>query len=222
MKVAVFWSGGKDSCMACYLAKQQGHEVAFLMNLLQEDGRRTVGHFLDANLINIQSHLAGIPLLQRKVSGTTYSAEFKSMIAEARHSGVRGIVFGDIETRVHREWLETTCHVAGVEPLFPLWEIDRQKIIGDMVSAGFQAVIVATRGNIMGQEWLGRNINEEFVKDVLELQKTIPVDLCGEGGEYHTLATAGPLFSQRIKITLAQPVLRDQYWFADILGYEIE
>lgn len=222
MKVVSSWSGGKDSCLACYKARQDGHEVQGLMNFLQEDGKRTLGHLLDPNLINLQSHLSGIPLLQRRVAWGTHEAQYKSAIDEAKHKGARGCVFGDIDLRAHRDWLETVCQLAGVEPIFPLWELDRRVIMDEFINAGFEAVIVATKGNIMGPEWLGRNLNAQFVKDVGDLQKTISVDLCGEGGEYHTLVTAGPLFKQRIKVTLAQPVLRDDRWFADILGYEIE
>ncbi|MBI2958570.1 MAG: diphthine--ammonia ligase [Chloroflexi bacterium] len=222
MKVVASWSGGKDSCLACYRAIQQGHDVVSLVNLLQEEGRRTVGHLLDAGLINLQSHLSGIPLLQRSVSLDTIQAEFKGVLEEAKQVGARGCVFGDIALRAHRDWAEMMCHHADIEPVFPLWEMDRAAIMDEFLKAGFEAVVVATKGRIMGPEWLGRNINRQFLDDVLELQKTTPVDLCGEGGEYHSMVTAGPLFTQRIKVTLAQPVLRDEHWFADILGYDIE
>ncbi|MDO8473259.1 MAG: diphthine--ammonia ligase [Dehalococcoidia bacterium] len=221
IKVATFWSGGKDSCLACYKAMQQGHDVAFLINLLQEDGKRTLSHLLDRRLIDMQSFLTGIPLMQRNVTRENQEAEYASVIEEARREGVRGCVFGDIAQRAHRDWLESVCHIAGVEAIFPLWEADRQEIIREFIAAGFEAVVVAVKGRIMGQDWLGRNLNEQFVSDVVELQKTVNLDLCGEWDEYHTLVTAGPLFKQRIKVTLAQPVLRDEYWYADILGYEI-
>ena len=222
MKVICAWSGGKDSSLACYKAMQQGHEVGYLANFLQEDGTRTLSHLLDTNIILLQAHLAGIPLLQRKISMGSYEAEYTSLVEEAKCSGVKGAVFGDIDLLAHRTWLERVCQIAGVEPMFPLWKMDRRAIMGEFLGAGFEAVVVATKGRIMGPEWLGRNVNEQFIKDLTELRKTVEVDLCGEGGEYHTLVTAGPLFKQRIKVTLAQPVLRDEYWYADILGYDIE
>ncbi|MDP2663755.1 MAG: diphthine--ammonia ligase [Dehalococcoidia bacterium] len=222
MKVVCSWSGGKDSCLACYKAKQQGHEVQYLVNFLREDGKRSLGHLLDVNIIDLQSHLAGIPLLRRNVTWGTYEAQYSSVMGEAKHKGARGSVFGDIDLRAHRDWLETVCQMAAVEPIFPLWEMDRRAIMDEFLGAGFEGVVVATKGSIMGPEWLGRNLNEQFIKDIEELQKTVSVDLCGEGGEYHSLVTAGPLFSQRIKVTLAQPVLRDDHWFADIMGYGIE
>src|SRR3990170_7529930 len=151
-----------------------------------------------------------------------YEAEYTSAVEEAKRSGVKGAVFSDIDLVAHRAWLERVCQIAGVEPLFPLWKMDRRAIMGEFLGAGFEAVVVATKGRIMGPEWLGRNVNEQFIKDLTELRKTVEVDLCGEGGEYHTLVTAGPLFKQRIKVTLAQPVLRDEYLYADIMGYDIE
>ena len=37
MKVIASWSGGKDSCYAYYLAKQQGHEVISLLTMMMSE-----------------------------------------------------------------------------------------------------------------------------------------------------------------------------------------
>ncbi len=34
MKVIASWSGGKDSCFACYRAVTQGHQVTHLVNFI--------------------------------------------------------------------------------------------------------------------------------------------------------------------------------------------
>jgi len=47
------------------------------------------------------------------------------------------------------------------------------------------------------------------------------VPLCGEAGEYHTFVVNGPLFNQRIEILETDKVLREDYWFLDILRYAL-
>jgi len=42
------------------------------------------------------------------------------------------------------------------------------------------------------------------------------VDLCGEKGEYHSFAYAGPIFKKRINITKFKKVLINGFWFLDI------
>lgn len=222
MKVICSWSGGKDGCLACYEAKGQGHEICYLLNFREEDGKKSISHGLDAELISMQSHLAGVPLITRNANRVTYEAQFKDALREARRLGVEGGIFGDIDLQPHRDWLERACAEVGIEPLFPLWKRERMDLMNEFLDAGFEAVVVSTLGRVLGQDWLGRNINEQFIKDILALQQAIEVDLCGEAGEYHTFVTGGPLFSQRIKITLAQPVLRDEYWYADVMGYTVE
>jgi diphthamide synthase (EF-2-diphthine--ammonia ligase) len=40
--------------------------------------------------------------------------------------------------------------------------------------------------------WLGRIVDERFVTDIA----SVDVDACGENGEYHTFAFAGPVFAK--------------------------
>jgi diphthine-ammonia ligase len=222
VKVISSWSGGKNSALACHKAIELGHEVASLMNFLQEDGARTLSHQLDGRIISLQAYLADKSLLQRKASLGGYEAEYVSAIEDARQSGARGVVFGDIDLAARRTWHETVCRLGGVEPLFPLWGMDRGSIMQEFVDSGFEAIVVASRGRTMGPEWLGRRVDGLFIEDLIQLSKTTVVDLSGEAGEYHTLVTAGPLFKQRMKVTLAPPVLRGEYWYADIVGYDVE
>ncbi|MBI2854009.1 MAG: diphthine--ammonia ligase [Chloroflexi bacterium] len=222
MKVFSSWSGGKDSSLACHQAIKQGYQVTHLLNFRIEDGTRSLTHGLSSNLIGLQSQLSGIQLVSKNTSWETYEAQFKSAMLEMRREGVTGGIFGDIELQPHRDWIERVCADVDIQPVFPLWHKERMVIMRELISSGFESVVVSCKGRVMGPEWLGRNVNEQFIQDMIELQKTVHIDLCGEEGEYHTFVTAGPLFNQRIKITLAQPVLHDEYWYAEILGYELE
>jgi len=64
----------------------------------------------------------------------------------------------------------------------PLWgEENRVNLIEEFIEAGFEAVIVATKKDLLGQEWLGRRIDYDFVGDISKIKG---VDISGEGGEY--------------------------------------
>jgi diphthamide synthase (EF-2-diphthine--ammonia ligase) len=43
------------------------------------------------------------------------------------------------------------------------------------------------------------------------------VDPCGENGEFHTFANAGPMFGGEVEITAGEVVERDGFVFADLL-----
>lgn len=71
----------------------------------------------------------------------------------------------------------------------------------------------------MGEGWLGRRIDKEFIRDLGRLNASI--DLCGENGEFHTLVTDGPIFRNKIVITGNKAVLKEGYWTLDINGFTL-
>src|SRR3990170_4185964 len=109
MKVLASWSGGKESCLACYKAILDALEVSYLVNFVSEDGR-CMGHGIGSELLAAQSQAVDIPIVQRRVSWETYEEGFKSVMYELKQRGVEGAVFGDImEIPGHEGWVNHMC-----------------------------------------------------------------------------------------------------------------
>lgn len=220
-QVFVSWSGGKDSCFACYQAVRDGLEVRYLLNMQDEDGRRSWIHGLSNELLQAQSRAIGIPLVQRRSTMTTYETDFADAVLALKEEGVKGGVFGDIDLEEHREWIERICKQTDIEPHLPLWGLPQEKVLRDFMGLGFEAIIVAAKADLFGEEWLGRRVDLGFLSYLSELEKTTGIQPCGEAGEYHTFVTDGPLFSQRVEILETNRVLREGYWFLEILESEL-
>ncbi len=220
-QVFISWSGGKDSCLAGYLATIDGWEVRYLANTVTEDGQRSRSHGLPAEVLQLQSQAMGIPLVQQRTSWDNYEVEFKKMLRAFRQEGIEGGVFGDIDFDAHRQWVERVCQEVDITPHLPLWGENQHKILRDFISLGFEAVVVATKADLFGEEWLGRRVDPDFIKHLDELRKTKDITLCGEAGEYHTLVTDGPLFKKRLEILDTRKVLKDEHWFLEILKTEL-
>jgi diphthine-ammonia ligase len=88
----------------------------------------------------------------------------------------------------------------------------------EFIALGFEAVVVATRADLLGEEWLGRKLDSDFLADLAKLENITP---CGEAGEYHTLVINGPLFQKRIEIIEANRVLNNGHWLLDIVKCEL-
>jgi len=215
-KLFVSWSGGKDSCLAAYLAATNGFELHCLLNMVNEDGHRSWTHGLSTSILQMQAEAMGIPLVQCRTSGAAYESKFIETLTDFKSKGVSGGVFGDIDFQIHRDWIENVCNKAGIIPHLPLWGRPQDKILNDFIDARFEAVIVVTKAELMGKEWLGRIIDASFVRDLQELVRTRPITPCGEAGEYHTLVVDGPLFKKRLEVTDTSTIFRDGYWFLDI------
>ncbi len=212
----VSWSGGKDSCFSCYRAISNGLEVRCLANMATEDGKRSRSHGLNIEVLQMQSEALGIPLVQRKTTWKDYEAKFLNMLHTFKQDGITDGIFGDIDLDEHRQWVETVCGKASITPHLPLWMESQDKILEDFIAQGFDSIIVATKANIFGEEWLGRKIDLDFIRDLAELKKTKDITPCGEAGEYHTLVIDGPLFRKRVEILKTKKVLRDGRWFLEI------
>ena len=220
-QVFTSWSGGKDSCFACYRAVASGLRVGYLANMITEDARRSWTHGQSAELLQVQAQAVGIPLVQRRTTMADYEAEFKNMVLALKREGVVGGVFGDIDLEEHRQWIERVCHEVDITPHLPLWGQSQSKIMRDFIDLGFEAVVVAAKADLFGEEWLGRKVDLDFIKHLGELRETKGITLCGEAGEYHTFVTDGPLFSQRIEILEANKVLREGHRFLEIVKCDI-
>lgn len=209
----VSWSGGKDCCLAAYRATVKGLRVRYLVNMVTEDGQRSRSHGLAAKWLQMQSQSLGIPIIQRKTTDTNYEAQFTGAILALKQEGITAGVFGDIDFNAHKEWIDRVCANAGITPHLPLWLEDQDKLLKEFFDSGFKAVVVATRADLLGEEWLGREINASFQADLAKLGNITP---CGEAGEYHTLVINGPLFQKKMEIVKASKVFRGGHWFLDI------
>jgi uncharacterized protein (TIGR00290 family) len=189
--------------------------------MITEDGKRSWTHGLSAELLEAQSQAVGIPLIQRRTTMANYETEFKDMLLALKPEGVRGGVFGDIDLEEHRQWTNRICQQIDIIPYQPLWGRSQEAILKGFIGSGFEAVVVVARADLFSQEWLGRKINLDFLSHLSELKQTSDIQLCGEAGEYHTFVTDGPLFNQRIEILETNKVLRDGYWFLEILKYTL-
>lgn len=221
MRVVASWSGGKESCFACYKAISEGFEIPYLMNFISKDGR-CMSHGLDSKLILAQSEAVGIPMVQREVTWETYEKEFKSVICELKQSGIEGAVFGDIcNIAGHEGWIDRVCSELGIRPIKPLWDGDPEQLLTDFVDEGFKALIIMVKADLFGKKWLGRKIDETFIEDLGKLKEEVDIHPCGELGEYHTFVYDGPLFKKRLKILDFKKKMTEGCWFLDIRSHNI-
>jgi len=216
VKVACSWSGGKDSCLACWKAMAGGHDVRYLVNFVSTGLGKDSFHGTKAELMHMQSEAVSIPMIQRETTWDGYEKEFRDVMKRIREEGIEGLVTGDMDILEHRKWVEDMCREFDLQPLLPLWGLGREAILGEFIGAGFEAVVVCVKGDFLGEEWLGRVIDERFVVDLQDNSRSSGLDICGENGEYHSFVVDGPIFRQRISVTLGGRTWRDGYGFLDV------
>jgi len=220
MKVVVSWSGGKDSCFACYKAIQEDQDVSHLL-IMMSDPSKSSFHMISSELLDAQSQAIGIPIVKYTTTPDAYEQDFKKALSQMKAKGVEGIVTGDVyDVALHEPgWLDRICKEVGLTPVKPLWHRDTMQILNDFITEGFKATLVRIKTDVLGMEWLGREINKEFFDDLLKLGT---VDPCGERGEFHTFVTDGPLFKKRIEILESEKVKLNGHGRLVIKRFEIK
>ena len=220
-KYAASWSGGEDSCFACWRAISRGMKVGYLLNFINKDTTRAMSHGLDHKLIALQAQTMGLPIIQREVTWETYESGFKDALKELKLKGVTGLITGDICLQEHKDWTDRVCGEVGVEAVLPLWNMDTSRLLSDFIDAGFKAIVVSLKTEFFGREWLGRQLDNKLAAELRQLAQKLDIDPCGEAGEFHTFVYDGPIFRKPIRIVNSVPVLRDDRWFLDVLEYSL-
>jgi diphthine-ammonia ligase len=203
------WSGGKECSMALYEAQASGIMVTHLLNMVSEDGVHSRTHGLDSSLLTLQAKAIGLPVIQKTTSWDGYEETFKGALKHLKQEGITTGIFGDIDLMQHKEWVERVCADCGIRPVLPLWERNREELLSAFIGKGFRAIIVATDAKFLNEDWLGREIDADFIKEAASLGT---IDLCGEKGEYHTFVYAGPIFKAPLAFKVSQKSLRDGNW----------
>jgi len=127
-----------------------------------------------------------------------------------------GIAFGDLFLEDIRAYRIAKLAGTGLEPIFPVWTpdlgISTAQLADQMLAAGLRARLTCVDPRSLDSSFAGRTFDAELLASL-----PATVDPCGERGEFHTFAFAGPMFSRTISVERAQTVERDNFIYADLL-----
>jgi len=213
-RYAVMWSGGKDGALAMDRARRGGLEIACLLNFYDAESGRVRFHATRAELVAEQAAAVGIAIRQYATSWSDFEPAFRGALEALVGDGVAGVVFGDIHLADVRAWYEERVRAAGLEHVEPLWGEPPVDLLDEFVATGGRAVITCCETAKIDESWLGRIVDEHFARDI----QNVPIDPCGENGEYHSFAFAGPLFARPLLWSAGETRSDGRFAQLDIVG----
>jgi uncharacterized protein (TIGR00290 family) len=216
-KAWLAWSSGKDSAWALHKVRESGNfEVVALVTTVNRTHHRVAMHAVRESLLEAQAAAVGLPLVKVPIPSPcpneVYEQAMSEAMARARSEGVWHVVFGDLfldDIRAYREKQLASC---GMTPVFPLWLQDTRLLAEEMLAGGLSAYLTCIDPRKLGRGFAGRRFDGSLLADLPK-----EVDPCGENGEFHTFACAGPMFRENIRVEVGEIVERDGFVFADIL-----
>lgn len=227
-KAWLAWSSGKDSAWALHLVRQGGAafassqtsgvelDVVALLTTLNRTHARVAMHAVRESLLEAQAAAAGLPLVKVQIPWPCSNEEYERAMAaamnRAKTESVTHMIFGDLFLEDVRRYREENLSKCGIAPVFPLWGIPTRQLADKMIAGGLRSYITCVDPQQIDKSFAGREWNAALLADL-----PATADPCGEKGEFHTFAWAGPMFRAPIEVRPGVVVERDGFVFADLL-----
>jgi uncharacterized protein (TIGR00290 family) len=220
MRLALAWSGGKDSSLAlAALRAEPNVDVVALVTTITRDFDRVSIHGVRRTVLEAQVRSIGLPLIEAIIpaaaSNSLYEDAFGNALAELKRQvpDVEHLAFGDLfltEVRAYRERLLSRL---GWTPIFPLWQRDTAVLARKFIHDGYRAVLTCVDTTQLGAEFAGRDFDSGLLADL-----PAGVDPCGERGEFHTCVYEGPIFREPLTVRTGERLRRDgRFEYCDLM-----
>ena len=173
-------------------------------------------HGVRRRLLEHQAEALGIPLemvwISRGAPNSEYEEQMTRSLEKYREKGVEHVIFGDLFLEEIRRYREEKLTRIGMKGVFPLWGRDTRALADSLIETGFRAIVCCTDPRLLDKRFCGAEFDRSF------LSRLPPdVDPCGENGEFHTFAYAGPVFDKEIRVRRGEVVVRDGFCFCDLV-----
>lgn len=221
-KAWLAWSSGKDSAWALHVVREQQEvEVVALLTTVNRTHHRVAMHAVRESLLQRQAAAADLPFVVVPIpspcSNEEYERAMGAAMQRARAEGVTHMIFGDLFLEDIRRYRESNLKNTGITAAFPLWGIPTDQLARQMLAGGLRSYITCVDPRQLDKSFAGREWNASLLAELPP-----SVDPCGENGEFHTFAFAGPMFSAKprgatIDVRRGEVIERDGFVFADFL-----
>lgn len=197
MKLAALLSGGKDSIYAMYKLLDNIKCIVTIKSLNPDS---FMYHTPNIDLVKLQAKSIGLPIIFRETKGEKEIEleDLKLALKEAiKKYKIDGAVSGALYSNYQKERLERICKELNLKLYSPLWHMDPEQELREILKAGFKFRIVKVACDGLDETWL-KEITEKDLDKLIELSKKYRFNPAGEGGEYESFVTNGPIFKKKI------------------------
>jgi diphthine-ammonia ligase len=219
MKVAVLFSGGKDSAFALWCAQMQGWDVVTLVTLLPDSENSWMFHYPAVKWTKLQAQAIEIAQTTLPTTGEKEEEleDLRAGLEKLRKSaGIDAIVSGAIASEYQRTRLDNMCEILGLKSFAPLWHKNQEQLVREQIEAGFEIILTACSALGLDANWLGRKLGKPELDELVKLNRRYGLNVAFEGGEAETFVLGGPMFKRRLSVTRSTPRWRGDSGHLDL------
>ena len=211
MRVAVLYSGGKDSTFAIDAAMKKGWEIVYLLSVKPTRKDCFLFHYATVEYTKELAKILGIPHIYTTCDVAEPTEEAKIVRDIVAKNPVDAVVLGGIGLQVTQlTSIQKALLPYGIETFAMHAGEDHDKVMEQAIKSGYEIIISQVASDGLGK-WLGKKLTlgnfEQFKSD----SKKFGFHVGGEGGYYDTLVVDGPIFSKKLLVGEMKITMDDTY-----------
>jgi len=211
-KVVVSLSGGKDSMYALYAALKEGVKVDYLM-FIRIGGK---AHLDNRWLMKLVSESVEIPAV-------TVGGKVSDIRKGLQKLKAGTFISGVMTTPEHMDYYREICEPINITHYAPLWGKNPLTALAEMKQLGFRMLVIEVDVSMeANRDWLGKEIDDEMLRQLEKLKADRSINPIGEFGEYHTFVVDCPIYKKRIRITKSKMIWKNQKGYFEIKKAELQ
>jgi uncharacterized protein (TIGR00290 family) len=184
---------------ALYVALKEKLPVNYLL-FIKSGGK---AHLSNRWLLKLVSESLGIPAVTANGAIPKIRKTLQKLKTDILVSGV-------MTTSEHIDYYREICDPINVKHYAPLWGKDPFTALTEMRALGFRMLVVGVDASLASRsEWLGKELDDEMLREIARLEREQSMNPIGEMGEYHTLVLDCPIYKKEIKILKSKIIWED-------------
>lgn len=199
MSWAALTSGGKDSILAMQKALDSGIEISHMVTVVPKNKESYMFHSANLNAVPVMAERAGVEYVEIESDGVK-EKEIDDMKEGLKSLDIDGVTVGAIESEYQRSRVDAVCKSLGIQMFAPLWKMNPLNVLKEVASR-MDARIVVCAADGLGENVLGKKIDDALISELLKVNAKRRIHIAGEGGEYESLVINAPCFSSPLNFS---------------------
>lgn len=207
MKVAILYSGGKDSTFAVDFAKSKGWDIRYLLSVKPTRTDCYLFHYATVEHTHHFAQMLGVKHVLKTcdVADPALEAEIVKQAVLAEEP-VDAVVLGGVglqETQLRSIQQALLPH--GIEVFASHAGDDHVAVMKQMIAKGYKFMISQVAADGLNERWLGKVLaTEQDVDALVACADKHGFHAGGEGGHYDTFTIDGPLFTHALEVRILE------------------
>lgn len=212
MKLAILFSGGKDSNYALYKASKK-HKIVVLISIISENKESYMFQSCGNEFLKLQAKALNLPLIEIKTKGEK-EIELKDLkkaikLAIKKYK-IEGVVSGAIKSNYQSLRIQNICTDLDIYSINPLWQINEKEYLAELLKNKFEIMMIQIASYPFTKNILSKIIDEKLKLELISTSDKYKISCVGEGGEFETFVLSSPLFQKKLQITLSEKIMESE------------